>query len=620
MMGKHLKNKSMKIKKYLYSLAAIALVLLGMSACSPDSYDLGEKDVTPADLTEGTAFTITHDTNNPNIVYLKSLMASKYQVNWTHPQGRSSEPEVELNIPFPGTYEVRFGVVTRGGVVYSEPVTFKVDDFYAGFVDNELYTLLTGGVGKSKTWIPDTGNYGLAAGDIAYGDPSTPAELNNFTPNWEPAGNFQDDTGNFNKSIMTFDLKDGAHIKTTTVAPDGTSVEGSGTYLIDTHNARLNLTDCQLLHSPNWNHMEDDAGWKNNIRIIALTENQLRLCVLRNPKTSGESEWWLCFNFVSKEYADNYEAPEVEAYPTLADNWKDFVMSKNDRIITYKLTGFDWYNKDGSPKNVTGVAANNNLEDMTIKMNSGNNTYELTDFDSKTHSGTFTVSDDGIYTFTPALSELSLSPDGRAVFKCNDDATMRILSFDEASNCDPQTGALSSIVWGSKEFDDQGKFYQYMGYKFEVVRAGAKKTFVSKLHFFDVDWNTQESEPVFVVDGSDGDYTLTLTTPSASPYGMYIDVVKILDAHPNCDIVIKDIKVDGTSVAFDDDQIDRGLGDDGPNAARRYILNPWGATAGDAPKYAFTSTISVTIGVKMDNGKPFITAEAKANKAAKTRW
>ena len=144
----------MKIKKYLYSLAATAMVLMGMSACSPDSYDLGDKDVTPADLVEGTAFTITHDSNNPNIVYLKSLMADKYQVTWVHPQGRSNEREVELDMPFPGTYEVQFGVETRGGVVYSEPVTFKIDNFYAGFVDNELYTLLTGGVGQSKTLIP----------------------------------------------------------------------------------------------------------------------------------------------------------------------------------------------------------------------------------------------------------------------------------------------------------------------------------------------------------------------------------------------------------------------------------------------------------------------------------
>lgn len=608
----------MKIKKFIYGLAS-ALMVLGLAACSLDSYDLGDKDVTSADLVEGTAFQITHDSSNPNIVYLKSLMSDRYQVCWENPQGRSLDKEVELHIPFPGTYEVRFGVNTRGGVVYSEPAHFTIDNFYAGFVDNDLYTLLTGGVGKSKTWIPDNGIYGLASGDLSYADPSTVASLNNFTPNWEPSGNYQDATGNFAKSSMTFDLINGAHITTTTFAPDGSSTTAKGTYLLDIDNAQVNLSDCQLLHSPNYDKAQDDAGWKNNIRIITLTENRLRLCILRNKQTSGEGEWWLCFNFVSKDFADSYEAPEVEVFPTLADNWKSFVMPNNDRIITYKLTGFDWYNPDGTAKGVTAVTPNNNLEDMTIRLNSGNNTYELTDFDSKTHSGTFSVTDDGIYTFSPALTELNLSADGRAVFKGNADGTMRILGFDEANNCDPQTGALSNIVWGSKEFDDQGRFYQYMGYKFEVVRAGAVKTFSAKLHFFDVNWTTQESEPVFITDGVDADYTFTLTQPNSQPYGIYLDVVKILETHPNCDIVIKDIKVDGNSIAFDDAIIDRGLGDDGPNAARRYILNPWGATKDDGPKFAFTSTIAVTVSVKMDNGTPFITASAKSANAKRAR-
>lgn len=92
----------MKINHYIYALAGAALMLFGMAACSPDDYDLGDKDVTPADLVEGQAYTITHDGQNPNIVYLKSQMADRYQVNWIEPQGRSQEKEVTLKIPFPG--------------------------------------------------------------------------------------------------------------------------------------------------------------------------------------------------------------------------------------------------------------------------------------------------------------------------------------------------------------------------------------------------------------------------------------------------------------------------------------------------------------------------------------
>ena len=197
------RKRIMKINHYIYALAGAALMLFGMAACSPDDYDLGDKDVTPADLVEGQAYTITHDDQNPNIVYLKSLMADRYQVNWIEPQGRSQEKEVTLKIPFPGTYDVLFGVNTRGGYVYGDTAHFTVEEFCADFVNNELYTMLTGGVGQSKTWIPDNGNYGLCSGEISYGDPSaTNAEWNNFTSNWDPAANHEDESGNFMKSSL----------------------------------------------------------------------------------------------------------------------------------------------------------------------------------------------------------------------------------------------------------------------------------------------------------------------------------------------------------------------------------------------------------------------------------
>lgn len=253
----------MKINHYIYALAAAALMLFGMAACSPDDYDLGDKDVTPADLVEGQAYTITHDDQNPNIVYLKSQMADRYQVNWIEPQGRSQEKEVTLKIPFPGTYDVLFGVNTRGGYVYGDTAHFTVDEFCADFVNNELYTMLTGGVGQSKTWIPDNGNYGLCSGEISYGDPSaTNAEWNNFTSNWDPAANHEDESGNFMKSSITFDLKDGANVQSVTYDPSGVAKAQKGTYLLDLDNHKLNLTDCPLLHSPKWDDRQDAVGWQ----------------------------------------------------------------------------------------------------------------------------------------------------------------------------------------------------------------------------------------------------------------------------------------------------------------------------------------------------------------------
>ena len=77
----------MKLNYYIYSL--IAGVLLMFSACTPDEYEMGSKAFAPEDLVEGVAYSVTHDANNPNIVYLKSLLGPEYTPLWEHPQGRS---------------------------------------------------------------------------------------------------------------------------------------------------------------------------------------------------------------------------------------------------------------------------------------------------------------------------------------------------------------------------------------------------------------------------------------------------------------------------------------------------------------------------------------------------
>ena len=74
----------MKLNYYIYSL--IASVMLIFSACSPDEYDLGDKGVTSDDLVEGIAYTITHDSKNPNIVYLESKLGVNYTALWSIPK------------------------------------------------------------------------------------------------------------------------------------------------------------------------------------------------------------------------------------------------------------------------------------------------------------------------------------------------------------------------------------------------------------------------------------------------------------------------------------------------------------------------------------------------------
>ena len=172
---------------------------------------------------------------------------------------------------------------------------------------------------------------------------------------------------------------------------------------------------------------------------------------------------------------------------------------------------------------------------------------------------------------------------------------------------DDYSGGLSDLWLGGVEQDAFGHRYQYMGYHFVPKQEGeAVERFTASLHYFNSTWGyTPASADVYIT--GDGTYTFVIEGADSDPYGVYLDVMGILGDYPNVGIVITDIKVDGNSVAFDDSVIERGIGDDA-DTARRYIVNPWNEnTAGDAGKYAFASSIEVTIQVTMETGTPFIT-------------
>ena len=307
------------MNKLIHTLQmALLAMLMGMTAaCTPDSYDLEAPDVASEDLVEGIAYTITHDSENPNIVYLRSLMPSSYQVCWEHPQGRAQGAEVTLQMPFEGEYEVRFGVQTRGGVVYGPTATFTIDSFYAGFVNDDLWTYLTGGVDQEKTWIFDNGEYGFAAGELTYADPSGTVTWNNWTANWDPGvGHTGDDA--IWESTMTFNLQGGANVTVYNSSSDETQ---TGTFMLNTDSHTITFTDCDLLHTPSWS--DRTTNWRRDLQLLELDENHLRIGVMRD---NSEGPWWLIWNFVSKEYADNYvpeDQPDPE--PTLPDGWQDMV-------------------------------------------------------------------------------------------------------------------------------------------------------------------------------------------------------------------------------------------------------------------------------------------------------
>ena len=398
---------------------------------------------------------------------------------------------------------------------------------------------------------------------------------------------------------MEFDLI-GASNLTTRMNALGKTQQGK--YMLDETNHTITFTDAEMLHDA----VNDGqvATWKGTVKLLSLTENTMQLGVVR-----ASDPCLLCFNYISEDYFNSWtpSLPNTDVVPALAEDWRDYVEPKTNKVITYKLseaTPFDWCNLDGTGKNLSFDAVPE-VEGLTLLLNSGQSEYTITTPDGADYSGTYALSSDGIYTFSDALPTVQLSQDGSAVFKANSDNTLRIMRYE----LDDYSGALTDLWLGSKDINDQGNLYQYMGYHFVAQLGGSSTTqYTTNLNFFDKDWNTMNSENIFIT--GDGDYTLTVEGASSAPYGLYLDILKILKDNPNMDVAIKDIKVDGKSISFDDAIIDRGIGDV-ETTARRYILNPWGETAGDADKYVFTSSIAVTINVKMDTGSPFISESEK---------
>lgn len=610
----------MNIKKSIYSFL-VALLALTFAACSPDEYSLGSKDLTSDDLVEGIAYTITHDESNPNIVYLKSLLPAKYTIMWDTPSGRyNATSEVTLKLPFAGDYQVRMGVETQGGYVYGPYTTFTVDSFYAPFVSDELWTYLSGGTGQSKRWYLDIDKnavsryfvgplyfYGTADNwnSVTLGE-TISGDSWSWAADWAGNGSWLfGSTGAMDYGYMEFDLKDGANV---TVVDNNTGKTYTGTYVMDTDNHTMTLTDAPLLHDPGREAIVSNWG---NITILAMDESHMQLAVLRDQDPS-EGNCLLSYNFISEDYLNNWtdETPDNSAtVPTLASDWRDYVEPKTSKEMTYKLSDenpFDWCNLDGTNKNVTSFSAVSGVEDLTLVLNSGTNAYSVTTPEGDTYEGTYTLSDDGIYTFSEALPTVQLSQSGNNIFKSNADKTLRIMSY----TTDDYTGSLQDLWLGTQMLDDQGNLYQYMAYHFvhQTAGAGDVTRYKGVLSVFDSDWVFSYSDNVYIT--TDGDYTFTING-SSGVYGAFLDVEKILKDHPNLEMKVKSVVKDGVDTGAIDEQIDQSAGDDA-TTARRYILNQWNSDnyfMANGISLDFTTSLSVTVSVKLDTDTPFVSEE-----------
>lgn len=319
----------------------LALAFIAAS-CQEELPELG----TPMS-SEALEYQITQNPEDPNMIILKSLTKGVTPL-WQTPLGRSTKVQDTVKIAFAGEYNFVYGVLSQGGYVQADTFKLTLTTDNLNYVNDPLWTLLTGGVGEEKVWIADNGNYGMAPGALSYADPSTTVEFNNFTPNWEPEGNANGSTDEDMGwgSTMTFSLKGGAVMTTNKMNEGG--IQETGTFFLNTDNYTLTTTDATILRPDNF--IANADNWNKDLKVLTLTENQLRIAVMR---TNEEGAWWYIWNYVAKEYADNY-VPE-----DLPDPNFDFGLDQGDMISrsdskTWRLSSdapFDWATLDGALMN-----------------------------------------------------------------------------------------------------------------------------------------------------------------------------------------------------------------------------------------------------------------------------
>lgn len=478
----------MKLKNILWLLG---IFMLTLSACTPDNPDLKSPGISSDDLVEGIAFTITHDSSNPNIIHLKSLLPPSYQIAWETPQGRAVSNEYTMKIAFDGDYEVKMGVSTPGGYVWSKPAAFHIDGFCAEFVDNFLWTRLTGGIGQSKTWQLDLAlledgsakttfwkgphwfwniNYTWDKLHSKYETETAYANYIDSTP-WDssvaidPTGTGVDALGDdadwywaadyagnswmcglANYGYITFDLIDGAHVTITDAAGN---VVGRGTFVLDVDNHTIGFSDVYPLSS-------EALSGPRSFKVLYLSDTAMQLI----GETSNKS-----LNYVTKDYFDNY-VPDAAPEPELPEGWRDDITQSTSTVLTWGIsndTPLNWCTMSGAFMNDWKSAADypdwlgkvdpSIYSSFSLVMNSADNTANFTLPDGTKVDTKFTLDDKGIFTFEDKVPSFTLV--GWASFALDANNALRVMCIEK-----DEAGKVTGMWLGAKAVDKD----EYMAY------------------------------------------------------------------------------------------------------------------------------------------------------------
>ena len=263
--------------------AFIGCVLL-FSACTKQKYELGAL----ADKSTLT-YTIKPSSANPNNIILTSLTPGLTPV-WVTPFGQSLRVNDTVNIPFPGQYKFVYGVESAGGLVQADTTIITINTLDQQAVSTPDWVNLTGGYGKSKTWVLDitsTGTSKLFNGPIYFG--GTGWEWDAGWASWIcPTGDY---------GSMTFDLIGDANFSSDNkMVPALGSAKGKFMFYSNTN--QLATFGAELLQDPTQGPKV--VNWYAKMTIKSLTADGLEIIALTSDNA------WCIYNYVSQDYYNTH--------------------------------------------------------------------------------------------------------------------------------------------------------------------------------------------------------------------------------------------------------------------------------------------------------------------------
>jgi hypothetical protein len=332
--------------KHIYSLITCALLMIA-TACSPDEFELGNANISSEDLVEGIAYTVDVD-QATNTVTMKSLLGSKYVTSWIHPQGTTTAENATIRVPFAGDYEIQFGVMTRGGLVYGEPYKITINNTNGDLLTDPIWLNITGGgQGHSKTWridynengsIAHSGPFYFKGTDDCWESITLGRDLGDGADSWAWDADASVlswigiNPDNF--AQLTFDLIDGAH-----VAING---EIKGSYTVDTDNHKLNLPETALWYDTDAPTFAQD--WYS-IKLLSLTEYTMQIGIIR-----ASDPCLICINYVAADWDGTYpdgggiaNSPVEDPYDGDGNNTLTTTTTTEKTWTLVEDAPYDWY-------------------------------------------------------------------------------------------------------------------------------------------------------------------------------------------------------------------------------------------------------------------------------------